>query len=81
MDAFTLKTLAARWGCHRRTIMGLIKEGKLRSFRVGTLVRVSTAEVERYEGQPLTESQGLSRSIGELHRSGPTPRRPSGGRG
>ncbi|WP_082701931.1 helix-turn-helix domain-containing protein [Novosphingobium sp. FSW06-99] len=44
--------LATRWGCSDGLIYKLIKEGRLQCFRPGTLIRISVAEVERFEGQP-----------------------------
>jgi excisionase family DNA binding protein len=46
---FTPKSLAERWGCSPRHIVGLIQKGELRAFRIGTLWRVPAAEVERVE--------------------------------
>jgi excisionase family DNA binding protein len=49
MNPFSVKTLADRWECHPDVVRRLIRKGDLKSFRVGALIRVSRAEVERYE--------------------------------
>ena len=49
MNPFSIKTLADRWACHPDVVRRLIRKGDLKSFRVGALIRVSQAEVERYE--------------------------------
>ena len=46
---FSVASLAERWGCHPDVVRRLIRAGALHSFRVGALIRVSRAEVERYE--------------------------------
>ena len=46
---FSVATLAERWGCSDDVVRRLIAKGALQSFRVGALIRVSAAEVERYE--------------------------------
>ena len=46
---YSVATLAARWGCHPDVVRRLIRKGDLKSFRVGALIRISRAEVERYE--------------------------------
>ena len=46
---YSVATLAARWGCSDDVVRRLIAEGHLQSFRVGDLIRVRAAEVERYE--------------------------------
>ena len=49
MTVFSPKTLAERWDCHPSAIRKLIHEGRLQSFRVGNLMRIQLAEVERFE--------------------------------
>lgn len=46
---YSVATLAARWGCSPSVVRRLIQKGALQSFRVGVLIRISAAEVERYE--------------------------------
>lgn len=47
--------LAERWECSQGLVRKLIREGRLQSFRPGQLIRISAAEVERYELHgPLT---------------------------
>jgi excisionase family DNA binding protein len=49
--AYTVADLAARWQCGESTVRNLIKRGKLATFRIGTLIRISAIEVERFECQ------------------------------
>ncbi|WP_084391161.1 helix-turn-helix domain-containing protein [Novosphingobium capsulatum] len=41
--------LAEHWECSQGLVRKLIREGRLLSFRPGQLIRISAAEVERYE--------------------------------
>lgn len=50
-NAFTIKTLAEHWVCSPDVIYDIIREGKLKAFHVGTALRISAEEVERYEKQ------------------------------
>lgn len=49
---FTPATLAERWSCSERHVRNLIRDGRIAAFRVGTLWRISAAEVERFEAVP-----------------------------
>src|SRR3546814_5709674 len=49
---YSVPQLAERWGCSDSMIRKLINEGELQSFRIGVLIRISAAEVERYEKCP-----------------------------
>lgn len=49
--AYTVKTLAARWSCGQDVIYDMIRTGAIKTFRVGRAIRISAAEVERYENQ------------------------------
>ena len=47
---YTPVTLAEEWGCSERHIRGLIANGKLRAFRLGSkLIRIPRAAVEEFE--------------------------------
>jgi excisionase family DNA binding protein len=46
---FTVATLADRWGCSEGAIRNRIRAGEVRSFKIGALVRIPAAEVERVE--------------------------------
>ena len=41
--------LAARWGCSQGLVRKLIDQKRLICFRPGALIRISAAEVERFE--------------------------------
>lgn len=47
--AFTVAQLAARWQCSDGHVYGLIHDGLLKAFKVGTLLRVRAEEVDRIE--------------------------------
>jgi len=52
---YSPRTLAERWSCSDGLIRKLIKEGRLAAFRHGNLIRISAAEVARYETEgPLS---------------------------
>lgn len=48
--AHRVADLAERWSCSAGHIYGMIHSGKLRSFKIGTLLRISADEVNRIEG-------------------------------
>ena len=48
---FTKKSLAARWNCEDRVVSDMIKDGRLRTFTVGTRERIPMKEVQRIEGE------------------------------
>lgn len=51
MSAYDVPRLAARWGCSDGLIRNMIRRGELATFRLGNLVRIPAAEVERIECQ------------------------------
>jgi excisionase family DNA binding protein len=63
---YSPETLAARWGCSAEKVRLMYRDGELAGFRLGKLIRIPAAEVERYECQntpsPCTEANGLSAS-------------------
>ncbi len=48
---YSVARLAERWECSERLIYKLIERGDLQCFRPGSLIRISAAEVERFECQ------------------------------
>ena len=70
--AYTVATLAQRWECSTGVVRKLIQRGDLSCFRIGTLIRISAAEVERFEWQttPCNASEGDTLSSGERTASG-----------
>lgn len=56
---FSPETLADRWGCSAEKVRLMYRTGELPGFRLGKLIRIPAAEVERYECQntpsPSTE--------------------------
>jgi excisionase family DNA binding protein len=50
---YSVAQLADRWGCSDSMIRKLIKQGQLQAFNIGVLMRISAAEVARYEAQTV----------------------------
>jgi excisionase family DNA binding protein len=50
---YSPQTLADRWGCGESTVRNLIRRNELATFRIGTLIRISAEEVERFECQNI----------------------------
>lgn len=48
---FSVRSLAERWFCSESTIRNEINANRLGHFRIGGLIRVSAAEVARFECQ------------------------------
>lgn len=46
---YTVKDLKHRFGAHEVTIRRWIREGRIKPLRLGRLVRITSAEVERFE--------------------------------
>lgn len=46
---YSVAQLADRWGCSGSVVRKLINQGELRCFRIGILIRIPAAEVQRYE--------------------------------
>ena len=51
MNAYTVDTLAQRWACSRDVIYDMIRQRKIKAFKVGRVLRISAEEVARYENQ------------------------------
>lgn len=47
----TADALAARWGVHVKTILGVIRAGRLTALRFGRIYRIPLAAVEAFEAQ------------------------------
>lgn len=48
---YSVSQLADRWDCSPSMIRKLIGAGRLTKFNIGVLIRISAAEVERFECQ------------------------------
>ena len=46
---YTPDTLADRWGCSGEKVRQLVKQGQLRGFRIGRMIRIPVSAVEEYE--------------------------------
>jgi len=54
---FSPETLADRWGCSAAKVRTMYRDGEIAGFKLGKLIRIPAAEVERYECQ-ITASPG-----------------------
>lgn len=50
--AYSVADLAKRWACSEGLIRKMIRDGKLAKIGGTSLIRISVAEVERYEASP-----------------------------
>lgn len=48
---YSVSQLADRWRCSGGMVRKLINHGSLQCFRLGTLIRISAAEVRRFQSQ------------------------------
>ena len=64
LAAYSVAGLAARWGCSRQHIYGMIRRKELTSFQIGTLIRVAVGEVARVEGCGLNSIGANGRPFG-----------------
>jgi len=51
MSAYTVTSLAERWGCSPDVTYDMIRKHWLKAFKVGRNLRISAEEVNRYENQ------------------------------
>lgn len=49
--ALTVTDVAERWNCSKNTVYRLIRENKLKTFRLGIDIRITEREVERFEDE------------------------------
>jgi excisionase family DNA binding protein len=59
---FSPETLAERWGCSAEKVRRMYHDGELVGFRLGKLIRIPAAEVDRIECQTLTASSDTGES-------------------
>lgn len=67
---FSPETLAERWGCSSEKVRRMYRDGELVGFRLGKLIRIPAAEVERIECQTHTGSESIGENTAS---SSPTP--------
>ncbi|WP_442800404.1 helix-turn-helix domain-containing protein [Sphingomonas sp. STIS6.2] len=53
---FTVASLAERWGRSEGAVRNLFRASRLPHFRIGTLIRIPAAEVEKFEIASRTDS-------------------------
>ena len=64
---YSVAQLADRWGCSGNVVRKLINQGELQCFRIGSLIRIPAAEVQRFETiapapEPVTDA-GLASAV------------------
>ncbi len=59
---FSPETLGDRWGCSAEKVRCMVHRGELASFRLGKLIRIPAAEVDRYECSPNTDLESTEES-------------------
>jgi excisionase family DNA binding protein len=66
-QAYSVPRLATKWDCSKEMIYKLVRSNRLRAFQVGGLIRITAAEVERFECQSTasSDSEGDMRSSGD----------------
>src|ERR1044072_1061891 len=69
---FTVRALADRWECSQGVIRKIIDRGDLNAFRIGVLIRITAAEVERYEQCQITRSSDSAADMPSYTTSAPS---------
>lgn len=64
--AYSVADLAHKWGVSRGYIYKLVKSGKLRPFTPPPLIRITMAEVARFEGHGGTNADLAEDRVLEL---------------
>lgn len=54
---FSVAALAERWACSEGAIRNQLRAGRLAYFRIGTLIRIPAAEVDRFEAASLVDAR------------------------
>ena len=62
--------LTARWGCSEGLVRKLIRSGDLQCLRLGALIRIAAAEVERFECQQHQNTPSSGSEAGLLSSGG-----------
>ena len=78
---FTIDSLAERWGCSANQVRNQIRAGEIRTFKIGALVRIPAAEVERVEclntvssdSEVVSQSSTATTTVSGVARSLPRP--------
>ena len=68
---YTKKALAVRWNCDPRVINDMIKDGRLKTFGVGTRERITSTEVTRIEGEEENHETDEERALAAVERLRP----------
>ena len=61
---YSPETLAERWGCSAEKIRQMCRRGEIANFKLGKLIRIPAAEIERFECQTThsPDIEGTGRS-------------------
>lgn len=57
---YSPETLGERWGCSAEKVRRMYHDGEIAAFRLGKLIRIPAAEVERIECQMTTASSSTA---------------------
>ena len=69
-NVMTPKAVAERWHCSERTVRNIIREGRLKSFRLGEkLLRIPFDAVEEYEKCMMNPSSDSSNTVDASQRN------------
>lgn len=68
--AFTVASLAQEWECSEGVIRKLVREGRLRSFRIGALIRIPADEVARFECQNIASNDSAADTRSSIETQG-----------
>jgi excisionase family DNA binding protein len=60
---FSPETLADRWACSAEKVRRMYHDGEIAGFRLGKLIRIPAAEVDRIECQMTTASSGIGENM------------------
>ena len=66
---YSPESLADRWGCSAEKVRRMYHDGEIAGFRLGKLIRIPAAEVDRLECQSLTDSSDTEADSASLMQS------------
>lgn len=75
---YSVDELAERWACSPQHIRDMVRDGRLRAFRAGRLIRIPAAVVRAVEGGAADDGSSLGALHEEVERSRALPFVPPG---
>lgn len=55
MSTYTIRTLSEHWDCSPDVLYDLIRKGELKAFKLGSTLRITAEEVDRFENKTVKE--------------------------